>query len=216
MRLVLLALCLWACGSPEPEPARAVEPAAPAVVEPSAPLGEPGALPSDSVYQLEPALVDQDGHPFALSSLRGRPVLVTFFYASCTTMCPLVITEVRALDALLEESERARVSVLLVSIDERDTPEHLRALADERHLPLERYRLVRGEPSEVRTLAATLGMTYRNTSDGGFAHAALFTLLDAEGRVSFQHDGLGTGTERLRDRLRALLPPGKWCRPHRK
>lgn len=204
----LVALAV-ACGSPA-APTPPAPPTEPAETEPTVPSEHGvGALPDDSLFHLEPTLVDQDGRPFVLASLRGRPTLVTFFYASCTTMCPLVLSEVRLVDRLLEDEEHPELQVLLVSIDPRDTPETLRALASERGLPLDRYRLVRGEPGEIRTLAATLGMTYRPIADGGFAHSALFTVLDADGRITFQHDGLGTGTERLRDQVRALLPrPG--------
>ncbi|MFZ1795448.1 MAG: SCO family protein, partial [Dokdonella sp.] len=48
-------------------------------------------LPGDSVYHLHVPLLDQDAHPVDFASLRGKPRLVTMFYASCPYMCPLII-----------------------------------------------------------------------------------------------------------------------------
>lgn len=201
--------CLWALcgcgGDPAASAAAPTAPETPAVSATETETAGPADLPTDSVYQLDPALTDDEGHDFHLASLRGRPVLLTFFYASCTSMCPLIVSEIRALDGTFEDAERRGYDVLLVSIDERDTPSTLHALAVERDLPRDRYHLVRGAPEEVRTLAATVGMTYRPTDDGGFAHSALFTVLDEEGRISLQHDGLGTGQARLHERLAALI-----------
>ncbi len=45
------------------------------------------------------ALVDQHGRTITLEALHGRPVLVTFAYAHCDTVCPLVVAEVLAAQA---------------------------------------------------------------------------------------------------------------------
>lgn len=162
------------------------------------------ALDGQSLFHLDEdlSLVDQAGEPFALRSLEARPTLITFFYGGCTTMCPLIISDVRRIVDAMPEAERAGVSVVLVTIDpERDTPERLRQLASERSLPAE-WRLVGGDPASIRTLASTLGMSYRALPDGSFAHGALYTALDGQGRVVRQIDGLGRPIEELSLALR--------------
>jgi protein SCO1/2 len=63
-------------------------------------------LPGDSVYQLQSALLDQDGKPFKLTDLRGRPVVVSMFYNSCQFVCPMLIDTVRATQDRLSAGER--------------------------------------------------------------------------------------------------------------
>jgi len=38
-------------------------------------------------------LVDQSGRAFRLSALRGRPVLIEFFYTSCPAICGLLASQ---------------------------------------------------------------------------------------------------------------------------
>ena len=54
------------------------------------------------------------------------------------------------------------------------------------------YRPVfRGDKdAKVRELAALLGVNYAEDSRGQFAHTNLFTLLNADGEIAFQHTGL--------------------------
>lgn len=186
---VLLLSLLTACGSTaEPDPSR--EGARnPVEVERPRPIE---GTDDESLFQLEMALEDQVGAPFALSRSRGHPILIAFFYSHCDTMCPTIISDLRRIEAALSPGARGALRVVMVSFDEeRDTTERLRTVASERHIELDRWTLVRGPDAEVRTLAATLGMTYRRTGDGEFAHSALFTLLDGEGRIVLTVDGTG-------------------------
>ena len=165
-----------------------------------------GPLDGASLYQLDAAITDQDERPFSLVSLRGEPVLVLMFYGSCTTVCPLLISEVVRVDEALSPEERARLRVVLVTFDpDNDTPERLRALAAERSLPTPRYSLLRGDQDAVRELAMALGVQYRRTADGQFVHSAIVTLLDAEGRVAVQADGVDAPLEPVVARARELL-----------
>lgn len=154
-----------------------------------------------SLFQLDLALEDQDGQPFRLEQLRGHPVLLTFFYASCTTMCPMIISDARAVEAAVPEAERAGLRVVVVTIDPaHDTAARLHETATERGLPLDRWTLVRGSDADVRTLASTLGMNYRPTPDG-FAHNAILTVLDGGGAVVAQSLGTGQPVEPLASRI---------------
>lgn len=134
-------------------------------------------------------------------------MLLTFFYSRCDTMCPLIVSDARAVEAALPESLRGELRVVIVSIDpENDTTERLREVARERGLPLDRWSLVRGSDADVRTLASTLGMSYRRTPDG-FAHNAILTVLDAHGVVAAQSLGTGQPTEPLVSAITRIARP---------
>ncbi|MBI4539167.1 MAG: SCO family protein [Gemmatimonadetes bacterium] len=46
-------------------------------------------------------LVDQHGQAVALARFRGRPLLVTFAYAHCSTVCPLIVRDVLSAQGML-------------------------------------------------------------------------------------------------------------------
>ena len=149
-------------------------------------------LPADSVLQVDGRFVAQDGRAFALSDRRGKPQLVTMFYTSCPYMCPLLIDAAKGIDHALTSAERAKLLVLLVSFDSaRDTPEALAAQATKRKIDTRRWTLATTDATTVRKLAGVLDIRYRALADGGFNHAGVLVLLDADGRILARTETVG-------------------------
>jgi len=168
------------------------------------PVGD--ALASDSVYQLDIALTDQNDRARTFASQRGRVSLVSMFYATCRFTCPLIIDALRQTEQALDAEARARLAVLLVSFDpEQDTPEELLALAVQRKLDLQRWTLARTESANVRTLAAILDIRYRELPDGEFSHTSPLILLDAQGRILARTDVLGKADPAFVEAVRQAL-----------
>ena len=157
---------------------------APALLVASA---EPQTLPGESLYQLKLELTTQDGTRIPLAQLRGHPVLISMFYASCAGVCPAIAFTMRRMEAALTPEERSALRPVLVSFDpEHDTNE---ALAEFAHLnKLEGPQwIVAGTPqSRVRELAAALGVRYRALPGGAFSHSTIIAVLDADGVIRGQ------------------------------
>ncbi|MDH5566114.1 MAG: SCO family protein [Myxococcales bacterium] len=168
--------------------------------------GGDAPLADRSVYQLADPWVQANGEAFRLAQLRGHPVLVLLFYGTCEHACPILVHDLQRLDAALDPEQRVAVRYLLVSFDpERDTPERLAAYAREHGLDPPRWTLLHGDPDQIRALALVLGIRYRPTGDGGFSHTSRITLLDREGVVRAQIDGLERPQEPLLTPLRAMF-----------
>ena len=148
--------------------------------------------PADSLYQLQGKFIDQDGKAQGLDVHRGHPVLITMFYASCPAACPLIIDTLRATEKTLTAEERANLRIVMVSIDPaRDTPQALRALADERHIDTTRWTLLHTDEATVRTIAALLNVQYRKLPSGEFNHSTVITLLSPQGQIKASTSTLG-------------------------
>src|SRR5262245_18244820 len=79
-------------------------------------------LPTDSLYQLDVPLTDQDGKAFRLPELRGQPLLVSMFYTSCEMVCPMIFETIKLTLAKAGAPARQGTRVLMVSFDPaRDT-----------------------------------------------------------------------------------------------
>jgi protein SCO1/2 len=151
----------------------------------------PAPLPGNSVYQLKPALTDQDGQPFELASLRGQPVLASMFYSSCQMVCPMVFETIKQTVAALPSAERDRLRILMVSFDPaRDTVAALKRTA-EAHACGPQWTLVRTDEANSRKVAAVLGVQYRRLTNGEFNHSSSIELLDVEGRIASRTNTLG-------------------------
>ncbi len=165
-------------------------------------------LPGDSIYQLNVQLTGQDGRVQPLSARRGRPQLIAMFYTSCTMVCPMIIDSLKVTRRALDESARERLDVLAVSFDPaRDDVAVLRKYADTRKLDTRHWTLARTTPAQVRRLAASLGVQYRELPDGEFNHSSELILLDAEGRIAARTDVIGRLDPKFADAVRKQLAP---------
>ena len=149
-------------------------------------------LPGDSLYLLQDRFTDQSGKAFSLADRRGKPQVVAMFYTSCRYICPLIVDSAKGVDHALTPAERARLGVLLISIDpSRDDTAALASVARKRGLDPARWTLARTDAGTVRRVAAMLGVRYRALADGEFNHTSALGLLDAQGRVVARTERLG-------------------------
>jgi protein SCO1 len=180
-------------------------------------LARNGDLPASGTLATDPAafsygevrpappleLTDQDGRPFDLASLLGRPVLVFFGYTHCPDVCPATVGIIN--QALAATSPGARV--VFVSIDpERDDVAAMKTYL--RYLPTA-YTGLTGTPGAVRSAADSWGVRYAKIEQGspdGYAmsHTADVFLVDAAGRL-VAHFPFGTTYEPIAAALAGLL-----------
>jgi protein SCO1 len=167
-------------------------------------LAEPSD-PPQSIYHLEAVLTDQSGKQIGLDVGRGRPVLVTMFYANCPMTCPVLIDTLRAIERAVPPSQRSNLRVLMISIDpQHDTPEKLRQLAEQRRVDLSRWTLARTDSATVRKIAALLNIQYRQLPDRNYNHSNVISLLSAQGEIVSQSSILGKADDALIQALAAI------------
>lgn len=173
-----------ACCAETAQPAPPVCCAAPPIAASAAPLS------ARSIYQLDARWTDDGGRTVTLASLRGRPVVVAMFFASCEYACPVLVNDLARLRAQLPEAVRAETRFLLVSFDTaRDTPSALQAFRSRMALDAG-WTLLRGDDDAVRELAMVLGVKYKQDARGQFSHSNLLTVLNREGEIAHQLAGL--------------------------
>ena len=170
---------------------------APAHAQPDACCAD-AAMPADatplsarSLYQLDATWTDDAGQPFSLSQLRGRPVVLTLFFASCEYACPILVAQMQRIREALPADVRDATQFVLVSFDAaRDTPEALHAYRERLGLTGARWTLLHGDPADVQELAMILGVKYKEDTRGQFAHSNLITVLNRQGEIAHQRAGL--------------------------
>ena len=175
-------------------------------------LGFRCAVDRKAKYVSDILLQTADGRRTAFQNSAGRVRIVTMFYSSCPMACPLTIDTLRGIDAKLTPAEREKVDVLMISIDpKRDTPQKLRSLAAERRLDTTRWTLARPAPGDVRKISALLDIPYRKLDDGGFNHASVLVLMDANDRMVARSGRFGTPdpdfVAAIRNEIRTSAPP---------
>ncbi len=115
------------------------------------------------------SLTDQSGQTVTLEQFRGRPVIVTFAYAHCETVCPLIVN---------------------VTLDPwRDTPSRLGAIATQWGLTGDAH-VLSGETEEVeRALNAWRVPRVKNEKTGELSHPTLVYVIGVDGRIAYAVGG---------------------------
>lgn len=148
-------------------------------------------LPGESLYQLKIELTAQDGSRIPFDRLRGRPVLLSMFYASCGGVCPAIAFSMRRMQAALTQAQRESLQPVMVSFDPaHDDAAALLEFAGMQKLDGPRWIVARTPDSSVRELAAALGVRYRELPGGGFSHSTVIALLDADGVIQARTSAL--------------------------
>lgn len=166
-----------------------------------------GELGGGSLYHLDRVWRDQEGEELRLRDLAGRVRIVAMVYTSCSSACPAILADMKRLEGALEPAELDDVGFVVVSIDpERDTPERLARFARSTGLDPARWTLLAGTPDQILEVAAVLGVQYRETGDGDFAHSNVITVLDPGGEVTHRRTGIGSDASATLDAIRTALP----------
>ncbi len=142
------------------------------------------AIPPKPITDFE--LTDQNGRPFRLSQLQGRPVLVFFGFTNCPLACPTAMAQLLAVAGGPDPAAREARVVMISTDGERDTPavmkQYLSRLSPD-------FIGLTGPPKEVGKIAAQFSAVFfrgRAADQSGnylVEHTTQIYLLDRAGRL---------------------------------
>lgn len=175
---------------------------APALLALAAQTPDPALGPS--IYDLSIDLQDQKGQPHGLDIHAGHPTLISMFYGSCKAACPLLISDLKRVEAQALEAGHSELRVLMVSFDpERDTPQAMAELIEQHDLDGAKWRLSAPVGGDARSLSAVLNIAWRDVGNGMFQHDSVLILLNAHGQELARLDGLNQDSSPLLEALEA-------------
>ncbi|MCC6888330.1 MAG: SCO family protein [Hyphomicrobiales bacterium] len=129
-------------------------------------------------------LIDSTGASLPLRSYRGKPLVISLIYTSCSTVCPPMTQH---LASAVTQARRVigadQFEVLTVGFDARyDTPGRLAQFASIQGVNFSNWRLASGSSETIDALLQDLGFSYVAVA-GGFDHVSQTTIVDRDGRV---------------------------------
>lgn len=147
-------------------------------------------IPAESIFQLTDSFQTQEGKAFSLSMLNGKTTVIGMIFTHCTYACPRLTADIKSIADSLK-GEAGKLNYVLVSFDtERDIPARLKIFADEMGLN-KNWILLHGSEETVRTLSVLLNVQYEKDAEGNFSHSNLVSVLDKNGVLQYQKEGLG-------------------------
>jgi len=190
--LVLLTLALTACGGGGSSMSDDASSTAPAAVVSSSPgttvARKPGQLSGPLLVSpptVAPQIVlhDQNGKLFKLSSLRGKAVFLTFVYAHCPDVCPLMMQGLAAARRSLPDP--SIMKIVAVSVDPKgDTPKVVKEFLRSRELTGKATWLL-GTRAELRPVWIAFNIDAKSVPETPaiIEHVSLIYGIDATGHI---------------------------------
>ena len=125
------------------------------------------------------------GQPVTLSQYRGKAVLVTFLYANCPDICPLIASNLRVALNMLGRRD-SEVQVIAVSVDPRgDTPANVAHFVSDHEMTGRMQYLIGSGAELAPTWAAWHVGAEREVGQPQLvAHDALVYGISASGRLT--------------------------------
>jgi protein SCO1/2 len=152
------------------------------------------------------SLTAQDERRRSLGDLRGKVVVLTFIYTTCTDTCPLLTAKMAGLQPRLGADFAQRVVFVSVTVDpERDTPAVLKGYGAAHGARFDGWAFLTGTPAEIREVAKRYGIFYKKTARGDVDHTFLTSVIDPRGLLRVQYLGVRFEPTELLNDVRSLL-----------
>jgi protein SCO1/2 len=138
--------------------------------------------------------VNQEGKTITNKDYEGKVYVVEFFFATCPTICPIMNRKMVTIQD--EFFGNPNFGIASFSITPKiDTPEKLKAYAENYKITHKNWHLLTGKPQEeVYKLSNEGFKLYAGNgeeSHGGFEHSGLFALVDKDGYIRSRYDEHG-------------------------
>lgn len=152
------------------------------------------------------ALTSQDGARVTLADFRGKVVAVTFIFASCTDICPLLTAKMAQVQDALGADFGFRIVFVSITVDpERDTPEVLEEYAQAFGANPAGWKFLTGSPESIKDVTRRYGIFVTKAVDGNLDHTLLTSLIDPRGMLRVQYLGARFDPEEFRRDLLSIL-----------
>lgn len=159
-----------------------------------------GSVPPDFT------LLDRRERPVRLADFRGKPLLVSFIYTGCITICPthtrMLHQAVKGLDRMLGPHQ---FNIVSIGFNQPfDSPQAMRSFAAQHRIDYVNWKFLSPHYKHVDELTRAYGFSLLETP-AGFDHIVGVTVVDAEGRINSQVYGEHVTAQALGEPLRQLI-----------
>ncbi len=142
------------------------------------PDGSPKKVPDFS-------FTDHNGNTVTNKDYEGKVYVVEFFFTTCPTICPRMNRNLVQVQNAFKEFDNFGVASFTIN-PENDTPEVLKAYADNYGITNPNWHLMTGERDDIYKLANEGFYIYASENkevEGGFEHSGNFALIDKNGFI---------------------------------
>jgi protein SCO1/2 len=167
-----------------------------------------GSAAAESVLT-DAKLVDQNGNSVALSSLKGKPMVVDFIYTSCPGPCLMETAKLANVALRLGSDIGSKVTIVSISVDpEHDGPKQLLDYSRQQGADQKGWYFLTGGPAEVDQALAGFKLSRQVEPDGSVGHLVDMMLIGPDGRLIREYNGEVVKAQDIVDDVKKTLNEG--------
>jgi protein SCO1 len=154
-------------------------------------------------------LVDQNGNSVALSSLKGKPLVVDFIYTSCPGPCLMETAKFANVALRLGPDLGSKVTLVSISVDpEHDGPKQLLDYSRQQGADEKGWYFLTGGPADVDQALAGFKLSRQVEPDGSVGHLVDMMLVGADGKLVREYNGEVVKAQDIVDDVKKTLSKG--------
>jgi len=167
-----------------------------------------GSAAAESVLT-DAKLVDQNGNQVALTSLKGKPMVVDFIYTSCPGPCLMETAKLANVALRLGSDIGSKVTIVSISVDpEHDGPKQLLDYSRQQGADEKGWYFLTGGPAEVDQALAGFKLSRQVEPDGSVGHLVDMMLIGPDGRLIREYNGEVVKAQDIVDDVKKTLNKG--------
>jgi protein SCO1/2 len=154
-------------------------------------------------------LVDQNGNTVALTSFKGKPMVVDFIYTSCPGPCLMETAKLANVALRLGSDIGSKVTIVSISVDpEHDGPKQLLDYSRQQGADEKGWYFLTGGPAEVDQALAGFKLSRQVEPDGSVGHLVDMMLIGPDGRLIREYNGEVVKAQDIVDDVKKTLNKG--------
>lgn len=174
-------------------------------IKPKTASAEKTALPDQSIFNLTSEWKTQNNMNIQLSSFKGKITVAAMVFTHCESACPRIVADIQRIEKAFPPEKQKQIQFLLISMDpQRDTPERFQEFAKEHQLN-ENWTLISGSEDATMEIANVLNVRVKKLGNGGFDHSNTIHIIDKQGLIVFQQNGLAQQPEEAIKKIKSLF-----------
>ncbi|MDM0002239.1 SCO family protein [Variovorax sp. J22P240] len=151
------------------------------------------------------ALESATGTRVTLADLRGKVLLVTFVFTTCSTSCPILVAKLAELGRAMGREFGTRYAFVAITVDPlTDTPARLRTYAASFGADTPGWYFLTGAPKAIDDAVRGFGSYAKAAETGGVDHLFLTSLVDRAGMMRVQYMGTNFNSREMQRDLQML------------
>ncbi len=173
--------------------------------ETSANVAISNEISDESLFNITSDWKTQDNKSIKIQSFQGKIIIAAMVFTHCEGACPRIVADIQRIEKSFTPEELKNIQFLLISMDpERDTPERCTEFAKEYKLN-PNWTLISSTDDATIEMENVLNVKVKKLSGGGFDHSNTIHIIDQQGLISFQQNGLEQEPEGSIESVRNLL-----------